>query len=162
MPAMNADPTPEAFAALVIEFLFSNPDEELTADDACAKFGYPSAKVHSALQPAVRSGQLAFVKNAEEDMVYRKGKRKRAWSGPVDLSSIKLEDDVALPTANRGASKTDWSALLNRMQPGQSCVLPRRARGTVTRLATAFKKEGKGEFAIRVLDEQQMRFWRVK
>lgn len=76
-----------------------------------------------------------------------------------DPSTLVLEDDVPLPTGKRAA--VDWDALLKRMQPGQSCQLPRAAHSTLTKAVTARHKSTDQKFVVGKVSDIAIRVWRT-
>lgn len=74
MNAAAYQPREGSVAWKVIEFLTTNPEESLTADDASAKFDVSAKAVHSSLGPAVRAGVLTRTEDPDSgDLVYRRG-----------------------------------------------------------------------------------------
>jgi hypothetical protein len=171
-----------------IEYLTTNPEEELTSEDIGIKFDKPSKQVHSLLAEAVKAGALKREENADEELVYRLGTgspnivakagrhaslhAQTPWVGAkpaaagrkrttVDVDAVAIEKDVPLITT-RGRQAIDWRSLFKRMDVNHSCVLPKGVRGQLAKAAAAYKHEGLGEFAIRVLDDDALRMWRVK
>lgn len=70
---MSYAPQQGSVAWKVIEFLTTNPDEELTRDDIAAKFDCTSGNVHSLLRQSVDAGLLLRVET-DDELVYRLGK----------------------------------------------------------------------------------------
>ncbi len=181
-------PQADSVAFKTIEYLTTNPDEELTSSDVGIKFDRPSKQVHSLLAEAVKAGALKRETNADDELVYRLGTgvpeitpnhsanpslrgaaglpsfkpaRPKRELVQIDCDAIKLDSEVPLPAA-RGVKGPNWEALLLRMTAGQSCQLPRRARPSLTKVAKKLKDAGSAEFAFRAVAQDEFRVWRVK
>lgn len=174
----------------VIEFLTTNPEEELSANEVSAKFDCTSGGVHSMLRASVDAGLLKRVE-VEDELVYRLGTGSPAikankgsnpslrapgalWPDNVppprlsrgklpalDLAAVQIETDVAIPTG-RNTIKHDWTALFLRMQPGQSCAIPAAFKYVLGKACGDFKKAELGEMSIRRINDDELRLWRVK
>ena len=77
---------------------------------------------------------------------------------PVDLAALELDDDIPLKAVN---PQLDWPGLFGRMQPGQSCVLPRSVGMSCAKAITAYKASGLGELQRKTVNEDQFRLWRI-
>lgn len=183
MNASTYTPNEGSHAWKTIQFLTTNPDEALSADDVAAKFDCSARSVHTLLGPAVAHGILTRTEDLPSgDLVYRLGKghpgiRARAGEAPslttsalqtrpkrrrgqaftLDPNAVVIEDDVPLKPANAH----DWDALLARMSPGQSCLLPAVALSALVKLRARIKKDGIGEITVRS-EGDQVRLWKVK
>jgi len=184
---VNYKPQLGSVAFKTIEYLTTNPEEELTSEDIGIKFDKPSKQVHSLLAEAVKAGALKREENAEQELVYRlgtgvpnivpaagrNGSLRTDLSFPatpapakrpivqIDVAAIPIDKDVPL-VSSRGRQPIDWKALFTRMDINHSCVLPKGVRGQLAKAAAEYKKQGLGEFSIRVLDDDALRMWRVK
>lgn len=174
----------------VIEFLTTNPEEELSPNEISAKFDVPAKQIHTQLALAVQHGTLKRAES-EDELVYCLGtgspviKPNRAtnpslhgtggvWNGnaptarasrrqlpAIDLAAVQMEAGIPIP-AGRHVVQHDWPALFQRMQPGQSCVIPIAFRYVLGKACTDFKKAELGEMSLRVINEANLRLWRVK
>ena len=52
-------------------------------------------------------------------------------------------------------------ALFERMEVGDSVVLPRQARGSASKAAFYYKAGTAKKFALRTVDETKLRLWRT-
>lgn len=187
---MSYAPQQGSVAWKVIEFLTTNPEEELNRENIAAKFDAAPSSVHTLLRQCVEAGLLKRIE-AEDELVYRLGsgtpqiKPNKAaqpslrapgaqWPGNVppprtprkplpalDLAAVPLETGVAIPTG-RSQVQHDWPALFDRMEPGQSCVIPAAFKYVLGKACGDFKKTGKGEMSIRTINDNELRLWRVK
>ena len=186
---MTYKPNAGSMPAKLIEFLNINGDEELTTEDIATKFGVSALSVHSCLAAALSGGAVARLKNEDGEYIYVhpsrapaqaarpvwphaastrnaspftnevKVKVKPSASGlPVDLDALELEDDVPLKAVK---PQLDWPGLFGRMQPGQSCLLPRSVGITCAKAITAYKASGLGELQRKTVNEDQFRLWRI-
>ena len=88
-----------------------------------------------------------------------KSKPSASASGlPVDLAALELDDDIPLKAVK---PQLDWPGLFGRMQPGQSCVLPRSVGMSCAKAITAYKASGLGELQRKTVNEDQFRLWRI-
>lgn len=74
---------------------------------------------------------------------------------------MRIETDVAIPT-RVNTIKHDWPALFQRMQPGQSCVMPAAFKYVLGKACTDFNKAGLGQMSMRRIGDNELRLWRVK
>ena len=186
---MAYHPQEGSTAFKVIEFLTTNPDEELTPEDVSAKFDKPRNNVHSLLGPAVLDGALTRGENDDGDVVYRLGKGaplvkatpraatqgvqgvwaaaklnakpRRSLRVAIDVDAITIDTDIALPGCNGGVTP-DYTRLFARMSPGHSCLLPIAAQARLRKACTEFKKAGSGLMSISLIDDDSLRLFRVK
>lgn len=185
---MTYTPHEGSVAYKVLEFLTTNPDEELTSMDIGAKFDCASNGVHSMLARAVEVGALKRAPNDDEELTYTLGKgvptikpckarapslsasapwgegdatARRGRPVMVDLDALKIDKGVPLVTS-RGRQAVDWNTLFNRMEVNDSVALPKQVRGQLAKAAAAAKHAARGEFVIRQLDDDAIRVWRVK
>jgi hypothetical protein len=181
---MNYKPQAGSVAFKTIEYLTTNPEEELTSEDIGIKFDKPSKQVHSLLAEAVKAGALKREENAEQELVYRLGSgvpgivpaagrnatlrtnlsfaaAPPAKRSPlqIDVAAIQIETGIPVPSGR--LPRVDWPALFARMKAGESCLLPLQAKATLAAAMCEFKKTGKGEFSLRRSDTQ-LRLWRIK
>jgi hypothetical protein len=204
-PSRFYRPQPGSVAYKVIEYLTTNPDEELSSSEVGAKFDTSPKQVHSLLGTAVSEGVLVRAKDEDDEVVYRLGtpidlikpnpgaqpslKASSAnsrttvsgafpgWKAPspakarakpepidIDLDAVAVESDVPIPTGRIAGSlvKDKLTGLLTRMEPGQSAKLPKRLAASVGKARTELHKSTQREYAIRTVDEQSIRVWRVK
>lgn len=173
---------------LVIEFLTTNPHEELTCDDIEAKFERSSRQVHSLLAEAVERGAVTRAPGDDGELVYRLGAgspgvktnrgrhpalaahealdlaaKKKATRRPpveVDIDAISIEKSVPIPHGGR-VRVMDWTGLLSRMAVGDSCSLPEQVKTTLSKACTDSKKAGTGTFTIRRISDTEVRLWRT-
>jgi len=184
MSAAVYQPREGSVAWKVIEFLTTNPEETLTADDASVKFDVSAKAVHSSLGPAVRAGVLTRTEDPDSgDLVYRRGNGVPAieprptpdavgmaiagqlphtrGNGYLDTAAIAIEKNVPL-APKCGGRQTDWAGLLQRMEPGDSCALPLRVRSSISKVINAEKVAERGQYHVRKLDAQTIRLWRTQ
>lgn len=76
-----------------------------------------------------------------------------------DPAAIALDDDVPLATAKRVL--VDWAVLFNRMQPGQSCKLPKHAKAALAKATQEQHKSSTKRFAIKKISDTEIRIWRT-
>lgn len=168
----------------VIEFLTTNPDESLSAEEVSIKFGCGRTSVHSSLGPAAATGALKRAKDLKGGkLVYTLGngvpgiaavparhpvagaaaidhalagkkKPRRFW---CDVSSIVIDKDVPMPSSYG----MDWFSVFDRMQPGDSFALPMQAKASVSNASTSYKKAKGIRLVIRKADGG-LRVWRVE
>ncbi len=172
----------------VLRFLVQNPDEELTRGDIAVKFDTFGGSVDTLLARAVAMGALKKARNSETELTWILGSAGKVDLGDLadetvipsiaavtslpwksfkpsnpgdDPELIPLDDNVPL-IGPRAASTTNWAALLDRMQPGQSCALPMEKRSVLSRTIAQYHKANKGTFTLRVLPgKREFRIWRT-
>lgn len=180
-------PQQGSIAWKVIQFLTTNPDEKLTTADVSAKFDCNASGVHSMLSQAVATGVLKRETNEDEELEYSLGTgvpsitpstaaapslraaspfvaaapQVRRKPQPVDIDGIVIEDQVPIPAGPRNRL-TDWPKLLNRLQAGQSCVLPITTKASLQSAITKAHKAQLGEFTLRRVSDEEVRIWRLK
>lgn len=172
----------------VTEFLTTNPDEYLTADDVFAKFDVARGRVHTLLTPAVAAGILARTEDiGSGELHYRLGgghplvtarqgrhptlndapaapaqdkpRRQRFW---VDVATVEIRSDVPPPQGSTGPRRVDWPALLGRMSVGDSFTLPAAATGSLTKAIAAAHKATQGvRYLAQRADADLVRCWRL-
>lgn len=185
---MSYVPQQGSVAWKVIEFLTTNPEEELSKDDIAAKFDATANNVHTLLRQSVEAGLLNRTE-VEDELVYRlgngtplikpnkagnpslgkggatwpsnpAGKRRKLRELP-DLDGIQIEQGVDKPTPQLLSVK--WNALFDRMKPGKdSFRLPIEHKYSVGKAASNYKRDGHGELTIRQISETEIRVWRDK
>jgi hypothetical protein len=177
--------TPRAgsVADRVIRFLADNPDEVLSAADIAVKFDATRNNVHTLMALAVTAGMVTRTEDPDEgELVYRighgaapapaptpaadfgahrpfPGKRRSAVS--IDVSTIRLDNNVPLPNEERLSLRDQFMALMRRMAKEQSFAVVAEARHSLSAAATALKKDGAGEWTIRDAGNGHIRCWRV-
>jgi len=186
---MKYRPKPGDLDYRVIEFFTTNPDECLSANDIEAKFDVNAKLVHTRLSAAIEAGALKRASNVDDEIVYSVGTgHPRIKANPVvhptarpdmlmasgvhdkgnmhhpvldvDLDKVQLRENVPLP--KQGARPRKWDPLLDRMQVGQSCVLPLSCRSAVSNACNIRKTSGLGEFALRRVNDTEVGVWRIK
>lgn len=176
----------------VIQFLTTNPEESLQADDIAIKFDYSSsAGVHTALAPAMQAGMLNRVE-VDGEYSYRLGTgfpditpqpgfqsslniantiaSPRVRQGSVaeaaevaqQLEGIEPEDGIPVPDEKRLSAAAVIKAKLSTLKPGQSIRLPITQDVRVRSAISEMNKAGEVEFTKRVIDEDHVRVWRIK
>lgn len=188
---MSYTPQQGSVAWKVIEFLTTNPEEELSANEVSAKFDCTAGGVHSMLCASVDAGLLKRAE-VDDELVYRLGAgtpaikpnkaanpslgaRGASWPAEVspprssrkplpaiDLAAVAIDNDVAIPPTGGRLVQHDWPALFNRMKPGQSCAIPAAFKYVLGKACGEFKKTGQGEMSVRRANEDELRLWRVK
>jgi hypothetical protein len=78
----------------------------------------------------------------------------------IDIDTLQIETGKPIPSA-RSMGKVDWQPLLHKLKVGQSVTLPLKTRSTVAGAVKIWKERGKGEFALRKLNADQLGLWRV-
>ncbi|MGQ3055427.1 MAG: hypothetical protein ACT6S0_26865, partial [Roseateles sp.] len=177
-------PTKGALPWKVIEFLTTNPTETLTVDDISVKFDVPVRGLAVLLTPAVESGALVRLDDAEEDeMVYRLGKghpqikarpsihpslgpvgtaltKKKRQRVLIDTSKIEIKSGVPIPQGARNG-RTNWTALFDRMKKDDCAELPLSSRGSIQKCVNEYSKATSKAFTIRRIDDETLGLWRV-
>lgn len=185
---MSYVPQQGSVAWKVIEFLTTNPEEELSRDDISAKFDADSRSVHNLLRMSVESGLLKRIEG-DDELVYRLdngtplikanragnptlGKlgavsfpsvspiKRRVVKSMPDLDGLVIEDGIEKPT--RQLKNEQWFELFNRMKPGQSFCLAVEHKYAVGKAASNFKRDGYGELSIKQINDTEVRVWRDK
>lgn len=77
-----------------------------------------------------------------------------------DALGIQLDSGIPLPPS-RCSAQQNWTFLLGRMSPGQSCALPNRAKSSLAKVVTIKNKTTSQKFAIRKISETEIRLWRT-
>lgn len=86
-------------------------------------------------------------------------KPTRRYSAPLRLQDVTIETGVPLPAPNIGkAHASGVSAVLSAMQPGQSVLLSLQQ----SRNMRAFGKKSGIPVAVRVVNDEQARVWRLQ
>lgn len=75
----------------------------------------------------------------------------------VDIATVRIDKGVAMP--GRGKS-IDWTPLLDRLEPGDSFLLPQGAKSAIGTAMKAFKDASGKSLASRKV-EGGIRVWRV-
>lgn len=76
----------------------------------------------------------------------------------MDLSAITIDKGIPMPAGKTAV--VDWPALLNRMDVGDSILLPAEARSAIGSAATKFKKSTGRVLSIRTVADG-VRVWRT-
>src|SRR6188472_1396323 len=86
------------------------------------------------------------------------------WVKPFDASAVHLDSNVPVPEKSKGPKGSRYNRLFERMQEGDSCLLPIDLRKPIQSSAQIWRKQGHMDwhFATRVESETQFRFWRLK
>lgn len=166
----------------VADYLNANREEVLTRADVAAKFGVDASMVDTLMAPAVAAGFVKMDRGTADGNVWRRPKRLRnAFPAPftpslaavarasrthrraatlLDIGSIKIERGIPIPNPVRRAKV--WDALLSKMQPGDSFVVPDHARDAVSHAKLDYQRRVKGvRFTVRKIDDTQTRVWRT-
>ncbi|MBS0414384.1 MAG: hypothetical protein JSR68_08425 [Proteobacteria bacterium] len=176
----------------VVEFLTTNPDETLLAEDVAAKFGCGVASVHTVLRQAVASGSLVRAENRDGELEYRLGAgvpviepapHKHPVLGhvaDVDHNAVapaikskrrpaftcdinQVQIDHDVPLKAINERTFDFAPLLARLQPGDSFALPREANSAIASAITRYSKAHGVTLAKRSVDGGlRIRVWRIK
>lgn len=189
---MNVTYTPPegSLAWVVIEFLASNPDEELDAETIAAKFDRPQRDVHTSLGQAVRAQALLRQENDEGELVYRLGPkppeaiRPKRHRHPVlpaakpalqdaakramptretrfDLASIRIDRDVPPPGQAKSVLE-QWGELLARLQPGDSFAWAGLGMVSLRRAMAQYHHTHPGQkLTMRTQPDGSVRVWRI-
>lgn len=184
---MSYAPQQGSVAWKVIEFLTTNPEEELSRDDIAAKFDAVSNHVHTLLRQCVEAGLLKRVE-VEDELVYRLGNgtpdikpnkaaqpslktashwpagaagKRGASKPPPDLDSVEIDEGIEKPTPQLLRDK--WNALFDRMKPGKSSFrMPIEQKYAATKAASNYKRDGHGELTVKQISDTEIRIWRDK
>lgn len=181
-------PRSGSVAARVIDFLSSNPGEELSRSDVAAKYDCSAQSVSSLLASAVDNGVLAYSRNDDLELVYRyvgsaAGNPFAALAGqpqgrsiatdlepsPEALASLKVEDGVPLKPVKQSPHEK-WSPLFERLaNAGQSVQVPRHWKQSLALAAAKHNKAAKEDPSLpvfRVANDHppspHARVWRVR
>jgi hypothetical protein len=168
-----------------LNFLLANPDETLDADAIAAKFGAHPLSIHTQLRPAVDAGLLARDRNNDGVYVYSLGSGapaapkpaaasspwptyKRASPGKpgghrspfwIDVDGLRIDKGVPLPSRHNKA--VAWAQILDKLELGDSFLLPNEGRYSINKFATAWSRANGRALAIRKTDDG-VRVWRVE
>lgn len=174
--AVNAD-----LAWKVLDYFKTNKNEVLSSKDIAAKFGVAASQVDTLLKPAVDAGHLRLQNHGQFGLCYRAAagapkfpatrtdalqasiavaKRVRRAATRIDLSAVKIEHGVPLPSPRSRAD--DWAALFSRMKPGDSFPVPRVAHDALSHAKVVFCRASPWKFTIRKLNDDTSRIWRTK
>jgi hypothetical protein len=178
-------PRGDSLAAHVIGYFRNNPEEELSMADIGLKWAEPRAGIKTKLAGAIEAGMLkcspAWVYSAGDKLhetampaaapatapartaIDGVWSARREGATAVDPATVPLDDGVPFQS-KRASQRTDWTLLLNRMQPGHSCLLPREKRCQLTVAIAAMHKAQAGKFATRTIlpEKTQIRLWRLE
>lgn len=171
---------PGSIAWRVIDFLEANPSEELTRHDVSAKFDIDPVAVEDALMAAVASGHLVRELNADSVLVFRlkysrtgvpkpfaqsmAAARKATRKPPVviDFESLVIEAGVPIVENTPGKGGV-WTALFDRMKPGDSVKFHLEARDALSHAQYGYRKDNPhAKFTIRKVDAEYCRIWRLE
>lgn len=170
----------DSLAWRVVDFLEANPGEELTRHDVSAKFDIDPVAVEGALMPAVNSGHLVRELNTDSVLVFRlkysrtgvpkpfaqsmAAARKATRKPPVviDFESLVIEAGVPIVENTPGKGGV-WTALFDRMKPGDSVKFHREARDALSHAQYGYRKDNpRAKFTIRKVDAEHCRIWRLE
>jgi hypothetical protein len=163
----------------VLQFFVVNPDEELDADLIAAKFNYSRSSIHTLLRDAVQAGVLRRVEDREAgELLYSLGApawptdaptapspatvhtlkvSKRAAPFRIDLALVEIEKNVPMWPRRSGMN---WTPVFDRLDVGDSFVLPVEAKSAVGSAASRYTKTT-GKKLIRRAVTDGLRVWRV-
>lgn len=179
-----ARPAPkDALMWRVVDYLHTNRDEELTRGDVATKFDVEASSVDSLLAPAVDAGFLKRASGGADGVVWRRPQRMRGGPFPtpftpslvaagkaarrakrsatiVNIGALVIEQGV--PISERVSPGSQWTALFDRMKPGDSFQLPAGARDAAAHARSNYKlKVPSAQFLIRKVSETHARVWRT-
>lgn len=80
----------------------------------------------------------------------------------LDLDALPIETSVPISQMGNNRHTMDWNRLFDRMQVGNSVVLPRSAHSRISKAKLDSKRAGGPEFSIRLIDANSLRLWRIK
>lgn len=81
----------------------------------------------------------------------------------LDVDALAIDDGIPLPPVQTGRRSTDWPALFARLKPGNSVRLPKKTGATLKKAITVHHAGHEGhELAVRAIDADHIRLWRVK
>ena len=161
-------------SAQTIEFLRTNPGEQLDAECVSIKFGCDRRQVHTLLAAAVKAELLHQAEDLESgDIVYSLGsrglavgseaqaqhKRGRSPLEWMNLDNVKIDKGMPIPSRTRSRSN-EWQQLLERLELGDSFLLPTEANKSIISAITTCHKNTRKKFVRRVLSEG-VRVWRT-
>lgn len=167
---------------MMCTYFRANPDEELTLEDVMTRWDVPRSGIHSNLAMAIEAQLLLRTKNTDDEWVFSAGPklgkapvavlnaptpdgsgRKKAQDinpKAIDIDSIQIEDGV--PLTRPGRRKLDWTPLLIKLKPGQSCRVPMAARYTLSNAITQQHKSVPAvRYAYRKINDTELRLWRT-
>jgi hypothetical protein len=188
MATSNPDyqPQPGTLAARVCAWFRTNVEEELSARDIAGKFDVPAASVAACVNDCMLRGFVATRKDDNGGRVYVAGPkigefelgipgtstigkaiaptratRRLTIAPPLDIDAVKIEPGIAKPIAGTAVSATYW-AVIAKMQPTDSVLLPRVQAKRLYNLAITENKKAKGgqAWSMRQVDDQHSRVWR--
>jgi hypothetical protein len=123
--------------------------------------GIPVIKPNRAAHPTLKGAGLANVIAGAEAGPERAGRRSVAELVDLDLDSVQVEEGVPLPPKGRQTMSSMIKAKLRTLQPTQSVQLPAAVKKSIGPVMSDLKKEGAGEFTMRLVDADHIRVWRV-
>lgn len=165
----------------VATYLQTNPSEVLTRGDIAAKFGVQASMVDTMMGPAVAAGFVKLDHGTADGNVWRRPMRMRtAFPMPftpslsaaarsvratrragtrLDLSSIRIEKDVPIPSPLRRTQQ--WDDLFSKMELGDSFAVPGFAHDALAHAKVEYQRRTPGaKFTLRKIDETETRIWR--
>lgn len=169
----------------VIEFLTTNPEEALSAEDVSVKFDTHAKNVHTMLGQAVVTGALTRSEDLTSgELLYRLGAGVSsippapgghptlavlgaALTVPTGrlreaLDTVAIQIDKGIPLASKSTTRsTDWAALLKRMEPGDSCALPLRVRSSLSKIINIERGRSTARYEVRKVTQDTLRLWRT-
>jgi hypothetical protein len=172
-------PQAGSLAALVVAYFGRLRDEELSAPDIALKWSTDPHNLAHRLQGAVDAGLLA-----RDGSVYSAGpqiaridlspgallkaaaaplRRHSNVAPPINMDTLVFEEGYSPVSAKvAGVRRSDlWAEKLATMQPGQSFVVNVEHRNTISPAMTELAKQGRGKFAMRSVDTDNVRVFCV-
>lgn len=186
MPAPSVPYTPAqgSLPDRVCKFFRIHPDEELTTGDIARKFDAPTANVTNGLQLCLTHGLLNRVRS-EGELVWVAGpklqqtpppsaatatatpktRRTLAPLPPIDVATLQVRNDVALPAVNFGRppkGHTKYDALFDALKKvGASVEFPRTHRGAISAAKESYAKRTGRKFTVRTVNPTTCGIWRT-
>lgn len=175
-------PRKDSVAWKVVDFLEGNPGEELTRHDIAEKFDIDPVQVDDALRHVLTSGHIVRELNEDSVSVWRLNFTKRGIPKPfaislaeakkarraarkpavaIDFSALVIEKEIALVDNTRKGS-SEWEKLLDRMEEGDSVLLPIEARDAAAHAYAAYRRKYPAtRFSVRKVGQDKCRIWRL-
>ena len=162
----------------VVDYLNANPTEVLTRSDIAAKFETSASTVDSLLGLAVAAGMIKREHDTPDGTIWRHVKSKSAVPRPfspsfaaakravkgsiqrVDFAAIEV--DRGVPIHEAALPSSQWKALFDRMEPGDSFQLPSRSAAALSHAKLKYCKLVDGaRFTVRKISSTHTRIWRT-
>lgn len=166
----------------VVDYVNANPSEVLTRNDIATKFDAAPSTVDSALTFAVAASMLKREDGTEDGTVWRHPgaktsfprpftpslgaatraeRRTRAAARRVDFDAIEIESGIPVLESRAGCGG-QWTALFDRMKPGDSFQLPTRTAGAASHAKLKYCRQVEGaKFVLRKVSSTHTRVWRT-